>query len=366
MKKTSLGAVLLMALFAPVLLIGCAASEAEDRSLNDIATSPLFERVETIHIKETDSLHIADFKKAVVTLDPFRIYIPDFRLHRIAVLDETGQLTHFIGKRGTGPGEFRFAMNVIEHEGVIYGVDRQDLVLAFDPDGTFLHQLTPEKRLDVASRGQSTLMRDGRFYTSVSKREIDSAHFFAIMDEDLNLIGTFGDRPDLWHIDQPILGDAFFDFFPDGRVAVSAAMGPDVWIYDLSTEPATLVTSFRYDAPTYRPVSEPIASDIYAFDDALETFYTSHEMTQGIWTVGDSVVVMPYSRYDREFYEEDYSKEFIHDYAALMDVSGAVLETVSLPGWILTKDAQDRFYVLRSYQPDARIIDIYEYRGPAS
>ena len=46
----------------------------------------------SIHIEEDDSLFIGDFSSIDVWADPFRMYIPDENVHRIAVVSSTGQL----------------------------------------------------------------------------------------------------------------------------------------------------------------------------------------------------------------------------------------------------------------------------------
>ncbi len=68
------------------------------------------------------------------------IWVVETRAHRIAILNENGQLVKRIGSRGTGPGEFNYPTSIwIDKKGIVFVVDAMNFrVQIFSKDGDFI------------------------------------------------------------------------------------------------------------------------------------------------------------------------------------------------------------------------------------
>lgn len=105
---------------------------------------PSFVQVTSIHIVEYDSLVIGDFNSIDVSTDPFRMYIPDKNVHRIAVVDSAGSILRVFGNEGQGPGELYRPMAVEQISDRLF-VKESNRFSVFDTTGRFLHiRLLPE------------------------------------------------------------------------------------------------------------------------------------------------------------------------------------------------------------------------------
>ncbi|NOX18899.1 MAG: 6-bladed beta-propeller [Chlorobi bacterium] len=69
-----------------------------------------------------------------------KIYVAETAKHRITVFNEKGKLLKYIGKRGTGKGEFNFPTFVtVDKQGNLYTVDALNFrVQIFDKEGAFV------------------------------------------------------------------------------------------------------------------------------------------------------------------------------------------------------------------------------------
>lgn len=68
-----------------------------------------------------------------------RIYVSDTTQHRVLVYDLEGNFIREIGKRGPGPGQFNYPVNLaVDEQGNLYVVDTGNFrVQAFDPSGAY-------------------------------------------------------------------------------------------------------------------------------------------------------------------------------------------------------------------------------------
>ena len=78
---------------AGALLCGCGAEKPTE-------VRAVLVPVDTIHLQEPDTLFLGEFRSVAVTLNPFRLYVPDRRLRRVIVYDKTGQPVQVIGYPG--------------------------------------------------------------------------------------------------------------------------------------------------------------------------------------------------------------------------------------------------------------------------
>ncbi len=94
--------------------------------------------VDTIHLQEPDTLFLGEFKTVEVSLYPFRLYVPDQRLHRIVVYDSLSRPVQTIGRPGFDePGALRRPHQVLVHGKILY-VEEGGYPIRFTVDGRFL------------------------------------------------------------------------------------------------------------------------------------------------------------------------------------------------------------------------------------
>jgi DNA-binding beta-propeller fold protein YncE len=69
-----------------------------------------------------------------------RLYVADPDAHRVAVFDADGTLLRTFGRRGAGPGEFNFPLDLdLDPQGNLYVLDSMNArVQVFDPEGEWL------------------------------------------------------------------------------------------------------------------------------------------------------------------------------------------------------------------------------------
>lgn len=89
------------------ILSACTGNASSDSEVRALSESDWLAPVDTIAIQETDEDYIGDYTGASVTLNPFRVYIPDIQRDRVAVVGRTGEIQGYIGSPGEGPGELR-------------------------------------------------------------------------------------------------------------------------------------------------------------------------------------------------------------------------------------------------------------------
>lgn len=181
-----------------------------------------------------------------------RLYVADTLNHQVAVFDSNGQLLERIGKRGSGPGEFNFPLDVdIGPNGELVVLDAlNSRVQIFSPDrsflrmfgerGTALGSFMMPKALAVDSYGH-IYVTDGR------------AHRFVIFDLAGNYLLTIGGRSVL------VGGNVHpggFDF-PQG---IATAEDGGIYVVDSLSR---MVHNFQYLSDDYLQQHPIQKGDIY-------------------------------------------------------------------------------------------------------
>jgi len=106
-----------------------------------------------------------------------KIYVSDYRNHRIQVFDETGRFLFSFGRLGSGPGEFNLPSRIsISKNDRIYVADTgNDRVEVFEPDGRFVKEFGSHGNANGCFNGPTGVAIDGQeniYVTDFKNRRI--------------------------------------------------------------------------------------------------------------------------------------------------------------------------------------------------
>jgi hypothetical protein len=326
-----------------------------------------FERVRTISIQETDSLYLGNFLALTVTSDPLRIYVPDLKLHRIAVLDSTGRILDVFGRRGRGPGELVQPTHVAAAGKRLY-VAESNRFSVFDTTGTFVETLRlPE---GFSRQGRHAMLKHGDYlYAATANmkfrddmRVTEGARPVSILTDSLDLVDTLGVYPDIYR-EMEITGKwRDLAVTGDDRLAVVYDELPIVDVYDVRRPRGSNPHLQRLDlaSDSYQKTDSPLPPEMPLKEKKEVWLKTSS--TSSVWTVADSLVVMTYQNKKRGYFDNRGDDDFSTYYAAVAGLEGTRYGTVELPGPMMGQDASDRLYVRTSNVPDERTLGVFRLR----
>lgn len=347
-----------------ILIVGALCLWAAcDVELNpsDSQTGIRLEHVRTIAIQETDARYLGDFITITVQNDPFRIYIPDSNMHRIAVLDSTGQIVRIFGQRGQGPGEFERPMHIVRVHDRLY-VKEANRYSIFDTSGTFQRRLNlPE---GVYDDGRWSLNHHGdQFFMAVVNRNEMTGLLptstdtpLATLNDSLDVLDFFGTFPELYqngHYPQwPDL-----DITTDGILALGFGVLPDVYLYDVSGSPPRLLRHIEGKHPSFRPINGELPPGMPIPEKQERAL--NYSSTLSVSTPSDTLAVLHFANRNPGYYDNIGSEEYVDHYAIVVSLTGKQKATLELPGPIMDCDEKGRLYIRHSNIPDQRKIGVY-------
>lgn len=353
-------------------ILGCGATSDSDAeapsSSAAISEDVRLKKVDTIRVQEGDSLFIGDFWNACVTTDPFRMYVADDEMHRVAVVGPEGTVRRLIGRRGEGPGEMYSPKTCAVMRDRLIVQERSKYVV-FDTSGAYraTHRL-PE---GLSRGGLWALATHGdHIYTGITSVDLRANGLQAGPDEPAvaRFDSTFRNPTLFGAFAPPYTDDAyvwrfrFLDVSPSGTLALAYYLSPEVRLYDVTQPDLPQVGTVQVEHPNYRPVSESIP--IQTPRSELMERASNLSFMWHTYVVNDSTLVQTFQNRTMAYYDQQ-SEDEMSFYAVIADVSGEPTGTVQLDGPMVARDDQGRVYVRRSNRPDRRIIDVYEVQRTA-
>jgi len=362
--RTSFGVWVLSLILIPLLCIGC---EFDESNITSAAQTNALEQVDTIKIQETDERFVGQFESAHVTLDPFRMYIADREIHRVAVVDRSGAIVRLIGEQGQGPGELQDPQRAVRAGDSIIVEDTNTQFSVFTADGEFKRRdRLPEGvwrggmwSLTAADSGLYVAIQDVDPRAQGLKATPDQA-VMAELDSQFDTVRTFGTYPNLYQESEYVWRYTTLDV-NEGLAAVGYYLVPDVQIYDVTQPKPSLVETVELAHPVFTEPDEPLPMDMPRSE--LQEYAIDLSFVWQTFLLSDSTVVQVFNNRTEAFYENQAESER-HHYAILGRIGSQEQKALKLPGRVFARDEMGRLYVELNPTPDNRKIGIYDVQWP--
>jgi len=189
-------------------------------------------KLKDAHLKRPTGIAVDD--------DRGLLYVVDTQEHQVDVLDLDGHWQRGIGKRGTGPLEFNFPLDVdLDAEGNLYILDAMNArVQVASPDGRFLRQFG-ERGTELGSfqiPKSIAVSPSGLVYVTDSL-----AHRFVVFDLDGNFLASIGGEYPME--DNKVAPGGFY--LPEG---IAVGRDESIWVVDSLNR---MFHQFQYLTPAY-------------------------------------------------------------------------------------------------------------------
>jgi len=347
-----------------ILFVACGDSTSD---LNTLAETTTLEQVGTIEVQETDERFIGQFESAHVTLDPFRLYIADREMHRIAVVDRDGTIRRLIGEQGQGPGELQEPQRAVRVGDRIIVADTNAQLSVFDTDGTFRRRGRLPEGVWRGGLWSLSTAEDG-LYMAIQDVDPRTQGLKATPEQDVvaRLTGrfeideSFGTYPELYQENEYVWRYTTLDV-NESHVAVGYYLVPHVQVYDLTASPPSLVETVDLTHPHFTGPDEPLPMDMPRPE--LQAHAEELSFVWQTFLLDDRTVVQVFNNRTEAFYDNQLESER-HHYAILGRVGTDKQLALELPGRVFARDERDRLYVELNPTPDERKIGIYEVNWP--
>ncbi|MDQ7041412.1 MAG: hypothetical protein Q9M35_10785 [Rhodothermus sp.] len=327
--------------------------------------------VDTIRLAEPDTLFLGEFLTVTVTLNPFRLYVPDRRLHRVVVYDSLGRPLQVIGRPGFDePGTLRRPFYVLVHGDRLYIDEAQGRFALFRRDGRFIRWLYLPEGYGATGRGALyTLDASHLIVGSVAYAEPCASWFepacegtrvFSVVDTSLGRVtGRFGVYPALYQ-EKVVPGRwAMLDVLPrEQRAAAVYELSPEVHFYRVYREGGELLGRVPLFHAQWRPLTEAIAPTLSR--EAMQAMALQVSHVRGVYFVGDTLVLAHFQNLRPEYFVgAGIDPMAVEAYGVLVSLSGMWQQALRLPGPVLGRDEAFHLYIRLSDEPGRRLIGRY-------
>ena len=359
-------AILVLVLFT--VLSSCTGGASSDVEVRPLPESDRLVSVDTIAIQETDEDYIGDYTGASVTLDPFRVYIPDIQRDRVAVIGRTGEIRGYIGTPGEGPGELRNPHTTTVHgDTLIVNQSYGRGYAIFDTTGTYYetHRL-PE---GAWSAGSTPLLpfEEGYIYPLERvdsreeglKRSADHTTM-AYLNHEFDLVKAFGTFPELYHGFAHVSTERSADLVHSRRLLVGYDLTPDVQVYDVGGGKYDLIKTLDLQHPAFKHPEEEITMELAGNRDDLYARMARISRVHRTYGFENGAVVQSFHNRTADYYGRQRDKSEQEHFAIIGGIDTDKQEALTLPGPVLTRDDSNRIYIEIDPTPDQRTIGVYE------
>jgi hypothetical protein len=351
-------------LLATMLLCACATPTPNPEADSTAAVS--LEQQRVISITENDSLFIGDFRKIGLQENPFRMYVPDYKLHQIVVLDSTGRILQAFGSHGRGPGELHLPMNVAPAGSLLY-VQENNRFSVFDQQGRF-KKVFPQPENTYDEGEWDLTFHNGQFYFPALKtsdwsgtlRASPSDQPISTLNDSMQVVDFFGSFPSFYQKSTYMWRWRSIDISGNGLLAVGYYLLPNVYLYDVSGPKKTFVRELDFSATNYHQIDRELPAGVASGE--WKEVALNISATDSPWLVGDSLVVLSFHNKKTGYYEKEGGEAYTQNYAIVASTTGEQYGELELPGTVLGSDSRGRLYIQLSDVPDERKIGVYEIR----
>ncbi|WP_397546928.1 hypothetical protein ABUL39_14420 [Rhodothermus marinus] len=326
--------------------------------------------VDTIHLQEPDTLFLGEFISVTATLDPFRLYVPDFRLSRVVVYDSLGRPLQVIGRPGFDePGTLLRPYYVLVLGPRLYVQEAYNRISLFTTAGEFLgrrrlpagydpyypfHALSDQRLLvvSVAYQEPCSLPTEPACRETRVVSEVDTS-----LSRVWRRWGTF---PELYQKHALAPRQATLDVLSQASlVAMGYTLDPSLYLYAVTDSGGVFKRRIVLEHPAWRNPTEEMTVDLALNHRARwEALMLQSSQVRGVYFVADTLVLVHFDNlapgYFRAPQQRDYTR--VLPYGVLVSISGTWQQALELPGPVLGRDEAFHLYIRLSDEPDRRLI----------
>jgi len=347
---------------AGALLCGCGAEKP-------VEVRAVLVPVDTIHLQEPDTLFLGEFRSLEITLHPFRLYVPDFRLGRVVVYDSLGRPVQTIGRPGFDePGTLQRPVRVLFHKNMLYVEESGSRITRFTLTGRFLDRPRfPEGYL--LQFGLRRLDAERLVVPSIALAEPCSDWFkpacpetrsISVVDTGLSqVLYRFGQYPQMYLEGSYIWRFVAVDIHEQRQIAaVVYAQASELQFYALGDTSARLLRRVALQHPAWQDPPQEMPADLLVNDrDRFNALLLQSSSMEGVYFAGDTLVLAYFFNMKPSFFEHPgWSDTDIQPYGVLASLSGRWQQALALPGPVLGRDEAFHLYIRLSDEPDRRLI----------
>jgi len=346
-----------------LLWLGC--GEAPERGSLRAELVP----IDTIRLQEPDTLFLGEFLSVTTTLNPFRLYIPDFRLNRVVVYDSLGRPVQVIGRPGFDePGTLLRPYYVLVLGHRLYVQEAYNRISLFTTAGEFLGRRRLPAGYDPYYPFRS--LSDRLLVVSVAYQEPCSlptepacpeTRVVSEVDTALTRVWRrWGAFPELYQKHALAPRQATPDVFAKAAlVAIGYTLDPSLYLYAVTDSGGVFKRRIALEHSAWRNPPEEMTVDLALNDRARwEALMLQSSQVRGVYFVADTLVLVHFDNlapgYFRAPQQRDYTR--VSPYGVLVSLSGAWQQALELPGPVLGRDEAFHLYIRLSDEPDRRLI----------
>jgi len=301
-------------------------------------------QVDTIQVKETNGQFVGDFGSIDVTLDPFRLYIADLEMHRVAVVHgETGQIVNIFGEAGQGPGEFEQPSRVIRMDSLLFVEDRRSIISVFDQDGEFLYRNRLPEGVWAAGRWSLT-HHEGALYLGIGTVDPRSEGLIRSPDEpvggklvprgnSIKLTHTFGEPPSLYQEEEYAPQTITIDVndVDKKQYAISGYnYSKEIKVHNIEKDNIPVVDTMSLSHPKFKQPNRPMPMEL-SRPEREDRFLEASTVVQ-TFLFGNGTLIHVFENFGEGYFEEDRAYEKRHQYATLGHIDSETRKYLELPG----------------------------------
>ena len=362
-------------LFTSILFLFLSACGASDPDVVPLNKTSAIQLIDSVEIHETDDRFIGHVAGVDVKLNPFRLYIADGEMGRVAVVSRDGEIKKLIGRPGKGPGELQSPSDVLVGED--YTIVRQGQRAGFEVfDRSGAYKETYHLPAGNWTEGMYSSMHaiDNGYLlpvTSVDPREhgvqasAEQATIAAV-NRNFQIVETFGTFPTLYQEGEYAARQRTADVAGDSTLAVGYRLVPDIQLYDIGPKEVKQRKTLSLSHPKFQVPKEEIPMEIAREEDELYERLAEVSGVEHTALFEEGIFVHAFANQTKAFYESKFDEEEQTHYAIFGKVDANTRLHLKLPGRVLAHDENDRLYVELNPTPDNRKIGIYEVNWPSS
>ncbi len=329
--------------------------------------------VDTIQLQEPDTLFLGEFRSIAITLQPFRLYVPDRRLGRVVVYDSLGRPLQAIGRPGFDePGAMRPPVRVLVHNGMLYIEENPfNRITRFTAAGEFLDRLFfPEgyyahfgiRALDAGRLVVVSAWVEEPCWSAFQPACAET-RVVSVMDTSLSrVLYRFGQYPRMYLEGNYVGRSAMVDVHTQRKVAaVVYGMDSELQFYALGDTSARLRGRVALRHPAWRDPPQEMPADLLVNDRArFNELLLRTSTMEGVYFAGDTLVLAYFYNRKPSFFERPgYADADIASYGVVAGLSGVWQQALQLPGPVLGRDEAFHLYIRLSDEPGRRLIGRY-------
>jgi len=324
--------------------------------------------IDTIHLQEPDTLFLGEFRSVAVTLNPFRLYVPDRRLRRVIAYDKTGQPVQVIGHPGfEEPGALLGPLYVSILDNRIYVQEIYNRIVVFDKQGNFLfHKRMPDHyypEFPIRFLNDQVIIASTNLQepcTDPLLKPCQETRTISVLDTSFKQVkDRFGVYPQVYFEHNLAVRAPRIDVNSSGIVGVGYSLAPEIQFYALSDlGNIFLLKSVSIQHPSWHSPKNDISAKLALNNrKKWETLMLRTSQLFEVFFVADTLLLAYFVNKRPDYYRtRGWDDTKIEPLGVLVSVSGRWQQALALPGPVLGRDEAFHLYIRLSDEPDRRLI----------